>query len=490
MVITAGRSLTVENFDNQGTLTIRSNATRFGTFITNSIISNGTVDYRRYVNANTIDAGNDLISAPLHGETFGDFVQYQNNEDAIFNNPNNTSQKLFGPFDKLSNAYVLYDTDTNDANTILNAGIGYRAASDASSDNIFVFAGALEIGDVNVPIAVTGSELSPWNLIGNPYTANVDFETFFDLNKSQLSTGAFQAVYGYNATSNRWTIWNQLTIDNLTTKELIVPGQAFFVASKPDNGTISFRPNMRKTGISDDFILNRATSRTIMAWANLKMKLSSNVFNTHIYFVEGKTRGLDAGYDAGAFNGDADRIFTHLIEDNMDIEMAIQVLPYTDFNTAVVPLGIKVNQGVQFSIGLDRIDSSLSTNTAVYLEDSLTNTWTLLNNEDYTMTAASNLSGTGRFFVHFQEGTLSNPEFDNQNIKLFVDKANTLHIEGYLNQSCPIAIYDLLGQRLISKTLDANTTSHTLELSGFSKGVYIVHLSNTKGDVKKKVILR
>ena len=151
LVINTGGSMTVENFDNQGTLTIRSNSTKFGTFITDNIINNGTVDYRRYVNPNSNIGGNDLISAPLHGEDFGDFAEYQTNENIIFYNPNNSSQKLFGSFDKTTNSFLLYDTDTNDANITLDAGIGYRAASVPSTNNVMVFKGNLEIGTVEVP---------------------------------------------------------------------------------------------------------------------------------------------------------------------------------------------------------------------------------------------------------------------------------------------------------------------------------------------------
>ncbi|MDB9720633.1 cellulase family glycosylhydrolase [Winogradskyella sp.] len=490
LVINVGGSLTVQNFDNQGILTIRSNSTSFGTFIPNNIISNGIVEYRRYVNPNDIETGNDLISAPLDGETFGDFVQYQSNENTVFSNPNDTSQKLFGPFDKTTNTYMNYDTDTNDANELLNVGVGYRSGSEPNSGHIFVFTGAMEIGEVDVSIVYTGIDFSPWNLIGNPYTANLDFETFFEANKTQLSQNEFQAVYGYNATLNRWTIWNQLTIDQMTTNKLIVPGQAFFVSSKPDNGLISFTPSMRRAGTSDDFILNRSNSNSNTSWVNLNMNIASNVFNTHIYFVDGKTRGLDLGFDAGVFNGDAEGIFTRLVEDNEDVDIAIQVLPYSDLNSVTVPLGIKVSQGVQFSIGIDSSQSSLPSNTLVYLEDVITNTWTLLNTQDYTITSDSEISGTGRFFIHFQEETLSNPEIGNQNIKLFVDNENTLHIEGYLNQSSSVDIYDLLGKKLVSETLKAHSTNNYVRLNTFSEGIYIVHLNNKSLYITKKILVK
>ena len=488
LVINTGGSLIVENFDNQGTLTIRSNSTNFGTFIPNTITNLGAVDYRRFVNPNASTAGNDLISAPLHGEIFGDFAEYQTNENVLFNNPNNISQKLFGPFDKFTNSYLLYDTDTNDANITLDAGIGYRAASIPTTNNVLVFTGNIETGTVNVPIFDTGSQFSEWNLIGNPYTANVDFEDFFNVNKSQLNTGAFQAIYGYNATTNKWTIWNQLTIDDITIREVFVPGQGFLVPSKPDDGMIIFSPDMRRTGISDDFILNRSSANSNSALAKLFMTRGAQVFNTDVYFVEGQTTGLDIGYDAGAFNGNADGLFTHLVDGNEGLEMAIQTLPFTNVDNIIVPLGVKTNQGVQLSIGLDITNSTLPNETNVYLEDTENNTWTLLNTNQYTLTPNTDITGAGRFYLHFQPETLSTSENELDQINITVNR-QTLHISGIISEATQLEIFDVLGRKTFQQSLESNTLNNTIDLSSFSSGIYIVHLKNKTQTKTQKVIL-
>ena len=488
LVINTGASLTVENFDNQGILTIRSNSTKFGTLITNTIIDNGTIDYRRYVNANASSGGNDLISAPLHGQTFGDFAEYQSNENVIFNNPNNTSQKLFGPFDKISNTYLLYDTDTSDTNIALDAGIGFRAASEATSTNVLVFTGNLEIGMVNIPILDNGSQFSEWNLIGNPYTANVDFEAFFNANKTQLNTGAFQAIYGYNATANKWTIWNQLSIDDFTETEVFVPGQGFFVPSKPDNGMITFSPDMRRTGISDDFILNRSSTNSNIALAKLCMNTNSQEFNTDIYFMDGQTTGLDIGYDAGAFNGNANGLFTHLVTDNEGLEMAIQTLPFTNINDVIVALGLKATQGIQLSIGLDTTNSALPSGIDLYLEDSENSTWTLLNMNNYTFTPSTNITGIGRFFIHFQPETLSSSENELDQINIAViDKI--VYVRGLLEGATELYIHDVLGRKALHRDLDANGSINTISLSDLTSGIYLVHLKNKTHTKTQKVIL-
>src|SRR5690606_1590147 len=111
-----------------------------------SLIVNGTVSgnaiYQRHVNVNASTGGNDLISAPMTGQTFGAFAAENSN---MVSNPNNPSEKLFGPFDKASGTYLTYDTEVPaEAAMVLNAGIGYRAAS--TDDGTFAFDGAIATG--------------------------------------------------------------------------------------------------------------------------------------------------------------------------------------------------------------------------------------------------------------------------------------------------------------------------------------------------------
>ena len=335
----------------------------------------------------------------------------------------------------------------------------------------------------------TGSQFSKWNLIGNPYTANVDFEAFYNLNKTQLNTGAFQAIYGYNDTTNKWTIWNQLTIDDITIREVFVPGQGFFVPSKPDNGLITFLPSMRRTGISDDFILNRPTETVNIASTQLKMTTDSQEFSTAIYLVEGQTTGLDVGYDAAVFNETTEGIFTHLVDDNEGLEMAIQTLPFINIDSVIVPLGVKANQGVEFSIGIDTNNSTLPNGIDLYLVDTQTNIWTLLNTSEYTLTPNENITGVGRFSIHFQPQNLSIKNEDFSTLRIYnVNK--TLHIDGVFSSKTDIEVYDLLGRQSVTKQLKTNIAQQSISLNNLANGIYLVKIKNDEKYKIQKILLK
>ena len=82
----------------------------------------------------------------------------------------------------------------------------------------------------------------------------------------------------------------------------------FFVKSKSTGGLVDFTTAMRTTGSSDDFIAGR-NSATNIALCKLNLNSLSNNASTQIYFIEGTTRGLDSGYDAGSYLGSASSIF-------------------------------------------------------------------------------------------------------------------------------------------------------------------------------------
>lgn len=455
----------------------------FPTLIVNGSVS-GEARYRRYVNANP---ANDLISPPVNIDSFADF--YTTNS-ANFIEDSGSNAVLFGPFDNTSaiNDYVNFDF--NDTNALVQ-GKGYRMGTTGLATNSGLsFEGTVETGNVDVAIT-TPAGGSPWNLIGNPYFSYIDFATFFNTsNKAQLDSGIFQAIYGYDGNAaNGWTIWNQATIDDTEVTELMTPGQGFFVRSVSGGGTISFTPDMRTTGSSDDFIVGR-TANIDVALAKLQLNKGSDIFTTDIYFNSNATKNLDPGYDAGAYQGNAAGIFTELVEGNTGVELAMQALAYDDLNDVVVPLGIKTSAGEQISVSLNA-DSNLPGNINVYLEDNLANTWTLLNTGDYNLTPTVELSVTGRFFVHFTTSTLSTQENVLSGLQIYLDQpSRAVRVKGQLAADTKAVIYDIQGRQVLEQVLSNDTTDNSIQVNSLNTGIYLVQLNNRTQNRTQKVIIR
>tara|TARA_R110002111_G_scaffold110212_1_gene169506 strand:- start:9242 stop:11047 length:1806 start_codon:yes stop_codon:yes gene_type:complete len=451
-----------------------------------SLISDGTiigdVTYSRY----TAQIGtNDLISAPISGQLFDPF--------ATLNTPNLASSgfiRAFAPYNAIIGAYENYNIVTN-ATTTIEAGQGFRAATiDGSA---LIFAGIVRTDDVlDIPISNDGLGKS-WNLIGNPYPSYLDFDAFFSLNKSQLDGGPNQAIYGYDGDmSNGWTIWNQAIIDSPAETELIAPGQAFFVKAKSGGGLIDFTTRMRTTGSSDDFILGRESTSAHYGYLELNIHSGDSDFSTDFYFNSNATQGFDPGYDAAMYNENAPdfSIYSNLVENNTGMPLAVQAFSPDAMNTVVVPLGVNADQGQVLTFSI--LNTDLSSDINVYLEDTLNNSFTLLNTTDYLLTTNTDLSGTGRFYLRFEGEGLSTLKSTLSDINIFAnDNAKTIVIEGQLQNDNTAQLHDVNGRLILTHALNSSTNNQTIDVSHLSPGIYILELNNTSNEKRiEKLIIR
>lgn len=485
VTVNAGQDLTITgNLNQEGLLTLESTATTYASLIVNGI-STGNVDYKRHVNLAT---ANDLISAPVTGQTFGDFSTAN---PTIYQNPANNTEKLFGGFNNDTNLYATYDIAIpSEAAIILTPGIGYRAGS--TNNSTFTFTGTVNNKTVTTPIKI-GAFPSRWNLIGNPYPSYLKVEDFINTNTAVMDPTTV-ALYGFNNETDSgatgiWTIYNLNTIG---TNPLITPGQGFYVAAASTTPTnISFSPSMRSIGSSDDFIQGKSASENL----NLKLQItnSTKTFSTDFYFNNNSTLGLDPGYDAAVFGSSAPSfaIYSHLIEANTGRAMAIQSLNTKSSTNAVVPLGINTKAGDEVTLRIAK--SNLPENIFVYLEDNVTNKITLLNEVNYTFTTTEDLASTGRFYLNFKTSKVLTVDDNLQKengLQLYTTPNNILFINGQINETSTIYLFNIQGKKVMTRQIKTNNISTQIDLSQYNSGIYIVQVKNNLINKTKKVIIR
>ena len=487
LTLDAGAAITAPNF------LLESNSSEYSSLISNGSIA-GMVSYDRFVNVvgSSPNVGNDIISFPVLTSTddFDDFLGFGENATALAQNSNDLTEYAFAPYDNtLSPAkYVNFNSGNNEALTVAK---GYRVATNIGQT--IRFTGDVNNSDVFHPIS-TGTVF--WNAVGNPYPSYLDAQQFLDANidvdpaNSVLEPNA-AAIYAYNSgtvtgpnTINNYTIINKTTNTDIN----IAPGQGFIIADNSANAMdLNFTLAMRTTIGTDDFIVGRNANTNF----NLRLLAESGAdnFATEFYFLENTTRGLDIGYDAAVFGTRAPEfmMYSQLVDNNVGKDMAIQALSVDDLNDVSIPLGLKASQGKQVTLRI--ANSTLPTDIEVYLEDTDNNTFTLLNNSDYTFTASQVDDGTGRFFLRVTTGTLSALSEVGGSLQMFsTDK--TLFIKGQLIADTNVNLYDVQGRHVLTAVLKAGSSNNTIDASNLIAGVYIVKLSNLKQGKTQKIILK
>ncbi|WP_040281811.1 T9SS type A sorting domain-containing protein [Psychroserpens damuponensis] len=461
VTIDAGVTLTAALVDLNSTSALYS-----GLILNGNIV--GVVNYHRY----TSQIGtNDLIASPVSSELFLAFATVNTGNLAASGNI-----RAFAPYNTTIGEYQNYNIVTH-AITEIESGKGYRAATIAGSS--LTFTGTVRSDDVlDIPILDTAPG-GGWNLVGNPYPSYIDFNAFFTHNKDQFDLVSYQAIYGYDGdATNGWTIWNQAAIDSPVHKELIAPGQAFYVKAKSGGGQIDFTTAMRCMGDSDDFIAGRNAESPHYGYLKLGSNTSNSSYSTDLYFNTNTTQGFDLGYDTTLYESTPPpfSIYSQLISNTTTTPFAIQSTHPDDMLNTVVPLGVNAYQGQELTISI--LDTDMPTNVDVYLEDNVNNTITLLSDMDYVFTPTTDLSGTGRFFLSFGTDTLTTEESELDSLEIYVNRNNdVIVVSGPLNSDTNANLYDVNG-RLVNTFNLNDRTNRTLDVSQLSAGIYVLELNN------------
>ena len=490
ITVSSGKSFTVEkagsvqiygDLTNNGTFTLNSDSNEFSSLLVSGAAS-GDIIYNRYVNIEGTGKW-DLIGAPVSNMAFSSLIT-----DA--NIATNGSDFAVGAYDNTT------DTWTNaTAATAGNLALGQGYQMATTGGGTLSFAGAIANGDQSVTItnndAANSGAGRRWNLIANPFASylngnsNADgTNNFLTVNTAAIDNN-FEALYGWNADGTGYTIYN-----NTSTATHIAPGQGFFVAAAGSGGdqTITFTKAMQTVTGVDDFVASRSS-----ASYELILDMYSDaikVDDTKFYFKEGLALGLDPGYDAGAFN-QSSGFSSRLLEQDNGIGMGINAMPTDAMSNAIVPLTI--NQEVGIALKIQIANSTIPEDINVYLEDTIENTFTLLTNESFELTAQTTLSGVGRFFIHYTSSTLSTDTVSSTSLlTAYKGKGNTyISVEGLQQFSEPanLILYNVLGMKVLSRKIQSPSQKETLSTVGMRTGVYILKVQAENIVFTKKLVI-
>ena len=464
-----------------GTVTLHSDSDEFSSLLLSGAAS-GTITYNRYVNV-VGDGEWDLIGAPVSGMAFSSLIT-----DA--NIATNGSFYAVGAYDNTLDTWTNATTATTGN---LALGQGYQMAT--TSGGTLSFTGAIANGDQTVTInnnnAANSGAGRRWNLIANPFPSylnandNADgTNNFLTVNTAAIDDN-FEALYGWKADGTGYKIYN-----NSSTATHIAPGQGFFVAAagSGENQTISFTKAMQTVTGTDDFVAARFSASYELVLDMYSDGVKED--DTKFYFKEGLTLGLDPGYDAGAFN-QSSGFSSRLVDQDNGIGMGINAMPTDAMSNVIVPLTINQEAGIALEIQI--ASSTIPEDINVYLEDTVENTFTLLTNEGFELTAQTTLSGIGRFFIHYTTSTLSTDTVSSTSLlTAYKGKGNTyISVEGLQQFSEPanLILYNVLGMKVLSRKIQSPSQKETLSTVGMRTGVYILKVQAENIVFTKKLVI-
>ena len=441
--------------------------------------STGNITYKR--NLGTTNWY--LVSSPVVGQSIVDF--YTNSTLALGTGAGNAQNVAIAPYKNneadVNDRWAYYveglldGEDGDDVTDTFASGSGYTVKLQSSQD--IYFTGTMQTSNVPVTLQMGGTSGTNFNALGNPFPSFINGATFLSAETLDLDS------------ETAW-VFNQLT-GNYDTKTSmgnpgfkIAPGQGFFVEASATNDVL-FTTSIQSVESTDTF--QKTASRT-----EIFLNLESNNISkkARILYDSNATLGFDNGYDGKMFEGVSSdlEIYTHLLQNNNGVKYDLQIVPNSNLETTVIPVGLKVQAGL---INFSAESLNLPIDIKVFLEDRVKKVFTRLDkaNSNYEVTLSEALNGVGRFYLHTSaKSSLSVDIIELQGVSIFKSNASTLKIEGLQQGKASVSLFNIQGKQILSSSFEANGVKE-ISLPKLTAGVYFVQLTTEDGKLNKKIIL-
>ena len=427
------------------------------------------------------------ITSPVTGQNIDAFVTASGLQQST--TPGKTDNIALGTYNTVDDTWTYYQDGANaSGNFVLGKGYSVNLAA---SNGTLDFSGKITTTNFSTTLVNTGNG---FNFTANPFTSYIAGNNLANATTNILKVNGSEGTNILDE-DTIW-IWNQAnnggaggydTFNHLAGGALnISPGQGFFVKAS----------NAASFEINKDLQTHQATptfqkSSNNITKINLKVIEGNSVRDTDIYYLthEKVTKSFDNGYDASLFGSNEFSIYTKVVSNDSDKNLAVQALPDEEFETMVVPIGVSASEGKEISFSTEI--ENLPTDIKVFLEDKTTNTITRIDelNSEYKVTLNENLNGTGRFYLHTKSSSVLNtPEVSLENISIYKFNNETLRLKGNIDGNINFKLYNVLGKEVLNSTLTLDSEKN-IKLPKLANGLYIVNIETNKGAITKKIIL-
>ena len=492
LTISAGKSLTVNgnlvNAADSTGLRINSDADGTGSLKVLGSIS-GSASIQRYM---ALDRWY-LLSSPTATQTISDFIAKNVDIPVISNATNTFGMRDYSTSDKSEwNPYFTTAYLTTNSTQEMRVGKGYLVRTVTSATPFKLrFQGTLNpTGSKEISVSRTGD--NGWNCIGNPYTSaikiydgteTIETDNFVNVNDGNFDP-AFYGAYFWNDASGQ----KKYDIINKASGETFAQvGQGFFIKKIADAGitSMSVTPAMQfhqgavalKSGI-----VSHPTIQLIATSDDLKS-------STDIKFIDGTSKGLDVGYDAGILKADPSfALYTKLVEP-FDADFQLQCLPTNQYNNMVIPIGIDSKAAGEIVFTVETVQ--LKAGCKVILEDKLTNTFSDLSKGSYKTSVVANTSTSERFYLHTGDiiSGLEDQSLVDGKLTAYAKGIKEIRVIGEVGEGAVATLVNGLGQVVLTKKLGAGNLN-IIGLPYLNSGLYMLNINDKGMPQTIKVMVR
>ena len=351
--------------------------------------------------------------------------------------PTNATHDLYR-YDEVEHEWEYYlDADGMGFST-LELGRGYLYAA-GENDITVELNGELNVADVEFPLSYTeGNELKGFNLIGNPFTHNI--------NENNFSASALSLGYYVISENGEW-------LSRYDGADDIEPMQSVLVQTSAEaNITIKKQAN-------DTRNVSNGSLRIDVTGSNCQDV-------AYVSFNEG------IGLDKISHNNSTSAML-YITAEGKDYAVATMSKDVTE-----IPVSFKAMTMGEYTISVEAQNCEFET---LYLKDMLTGASINLNTDSYTFMATSN-DEPNRFVLTTTEPT----GIESNTLEAFVYINNNEIIINNIQGHAQVSIIDIMGRTVAKYNV---FESAVISTSSLEKGVYIIQMTDANGIRTQKAII-
>ena len=352
--------------------------------------------------------------------------------------PTNATHDLYR-YDEVEHEWEYYlDADGIGFST-LELGRGYLYAA-GKNDITVELNGELNVADVEFPLSYTeGNELKGFNLIGNPFTHNI--------NENNFSASALSQGYYVISENGEW-------LSRYDGEETIEPMQSVLVQTTAANSSVK---------ISKQVAATRSVSE-----GSLRINVNGNNCQDVAYVSFNEGIGLDK-----ISHNNSTSAMLYITAEGKDYAVATMSKDVTE-----IPVSFKAMTMGEYTISVEAQNCEFET---LYLKDMLTGASINLNTDSYTFMATSN-DEANRFVLTTTEPT----GIESNTLEAFVYINNSEIVINNIQGNAQVSIIDMMGRTVAKYNV---FESAVISTSSLEKGVYIIQMTDANGIRTQKAII-
>ena len=414
--------------------------------------------------------------------------------------------KAFSP-NTPANGYLQYN-ESNDkfsvtSDTDFQIGKGYAIRAETGTNGYnksYVFTGIPHNSSPDSPNLKWTDSNHGYNLVGNPYPSNINFDALFANNSSKIySTAWFWTNNSYTAAQlgssyngNNYAVYNGTGGSPATYNParpytgsaipngIVKVGQAFIVQAKSTGKDlpIGFTNTMRSTSGGNFFQKNSVKNRF---W--LTMTSPNTLVNTILVgYITGATNDYETDFDGELFEVGSDSFYSLLGAKKLAIQGKADIFSADD----VVGLGNVYSANGSYSIKLQGAEGLFDGSQKIYLRDKLLNKYVdMTSGQAYQFTAVKGTDNTRFEIVYKDQSILGSDSAVKSDFIVYKDgNEQVIKSDKKLGR---IDLFDVSGKLI--RSYFATSNEFRIDTSTLMNALYIIKVNNS-GEIRTKKFIK